>query len=507
MAAMGSPTARPGLAVKELQAAPTAVAGLSPLPWVLCRALPVQVLAAQTISVMIGPVAAVRDTAPRAFPLPVRPAVSEDRPTEPRTSSISSQGPAAGADPAAFSAAAVAVEAAAVSSRSGGTIWLAAPTVTNDGSLSALGGSGGTSNVPGSPYFGDGGGGADGRIRIDSNTPLSGTGSTYPAVGFTVALPSQPLTATADGTDVTCFGNADGLVTATPADGVAPYHYFWSPTGDTTAVIAGLPPDTYTCMITDEAGCSATVTGSVAEPDQLVVSIASVNDPTTCGGTDGNISSTVSGGTGSYDYLWSSGETSVVLNNVGAGTYSVIVSDANGCSESTGTVTLNDPPLPVVTLNLSIDSLCTTDPPLALDGNTPSGGSFSGTGVSGSSFDPFVGAGAYPILYSYTDANNCTASANDTIHVELCAGIESVQAPDELFRILPNPNRGVFRIALTKAGGEATVRVTDAFGKTVVSHRLQGDSCFIEESRLAPGIFIVTVEQSGRRQQLRMVTE
>ena len=81
-------------------------------------------------------------------------------------------------------------------------------------------------------------------------------------------------------------------------------------------------------------------------------------------------------------------------------------------------LTLNDPPLPVVTLSLSTDSLCTTDPPLLLDGNTPTGGSFSGMGVSGNSFDPSIGAGDYPVPYSYTDANNCTANANDTMHVE-----------------------------------------------------------------------------------------
>ena len=390
---------------------------------------------------------------------------------------------------------------------SGGTIWLAAPTVTNDGSLSALGGSGGTSNVPGSPYFGDGGGGADGRIRIDSNTPLSGTGSTNPAVGFTVSVPTQPLTATAAGTDVTCFGDADGSVTATPLDGVAPFHYLWTPTGDTTAVIAGLPPDTYICVITDDAGCSTSVTQSIVEPDQLVVSIALINDPTTCGGTDGNISSTVSGGTGSYDYLWNSGETSADLNNVGAGSYSVTVTDANGCSESTGVLTLNDPPLPVVTLSLSTDSLCTTDPPLLLDGNTPTGGVFSGLGVSGNSFDPSIGAGDYPVLYSYTDVNNCTANASDTIHVELCTGLGTITESAELFHVLPNPNHGMFRIAMTNGGTEAIVRVTNALGQTVASYRVQGNSYYVDESRFGPGIFVITAEQAGRRQHLRMVIE
>ena len=111
------------------------------------------------------------------------------------------------------------------------------------------------------------------------------------------------------------------------------------------------------------------------------------------------------------------------------------------------------------------------------------------------------------VLYSYTDANNCTANASDTMHVELCAGIGTITESEVLFRILPNPNRGMFRIAMTNGGAEAIVRVTNALGQTVASYRVQGDSYYVDESRLAPGIFVITTEQAGRRQHLRMVIE
>lgn len=75
---------------------------------------------------------------------------------------------------------------------SGGTIWLAAPTVTHTGVLQALGGIGGVSSIPGSPYFGTGGNGAVGRIRVDYNTG-STTGSDSPTIGYHTTIGSIPL--------------------------------------------------------------------------------------------------------------------------------------------------------------------------------------------------------------------------------------------------------------------------------------------------------------------------
>lgn len=75
---------------------------------------------------------------------------------------------------------------------SGGTIWLAAPNVNHTGVLQALGGLGGASQIAGSPYYGIGGNGANGRIRVDYNTG-STTGSDSPTIGYHTTISSIPL--------------------------------------------------------------------------------------------------------------------------------------------------------------------------------------------------------------------------------------------------------------------------------------------------------------------------
>ena len=89
--------------------------------------------------------------------------------------------------------------------------------------------------------------------------------------------------------------------------------------------------------------------------------------------------------------------------------------DLNGCiSADTANVLIND--LPVVALS-NFPALCTNDIALLLDGGTPLGGVFNYENVEITEFDPSVGWGAYSVTYTYTDLNNCSASANNSISV------------------------------------------------------------------------------------------
>lgn len=101
----------------------------------------------------------------------------------------------------------------------------------------------------------------------------------------------------------------------------------------------------------------------------------------------------------------------------GAGSYIVTydVTDGNGCSGSaTTTVTVNTAPSVMLA---SVNALCANDNAVTLAG-TPTGGTFSGTGVSGSSFDPAVaGAGTVTVMYDFTDGNGCSGSATTMITV------------------------------------------------------------------------------------------
>ena len=146
---------------------------------------------------------------------------------------------------------------------------------------------------------------------------------TQPPVGITVNITS---------TDVLCFGEANGTATAEASGGTAPYSYSWNTTPEQTAATAtGLAAGSYTVTVTDADGCTATGTVMIVEPLALVLS-ASSTDASCPDVTDATIDLTISGGTSPYSVIWNDGSTSEDRTSVTNGTYTVVVTDANGCS-------------------------------------------------------------------------------------------------------------------------------------------------------------------------------
>lgn len=211
--------------------------------------------------------------------------------------------------------------------------------------------------------------GADQLICFGASTTLSASGaSTFnwiPATGLSsstvanpTANPTSTTTYTLTGTDafgcvasdmvtitvnpqiiltdnvtnVSCNGGTDASINITPIGGQAPYAYFWSPIGATTAVVSGITAGSYTVTVTDANGCTNMLNSTVTEPTAITVNPSSSD--VTCDGTcDGTISLTPSGGTGSYSYSWSpGGMTTQNVTNLCAGTYTYTVTDANGCT-------------------------------------------------------------------------------------------------------------------------------------------------------------------------------
>lgn len=137
--------------------------------------------------------------------------------------------------------------------------------------------------------------------------------------------------------DETCLGAANGSATVSATGGSGNYTYAWSPSGGTSATATGLATGTYTVTVTDDSGCITSINVTIGAGSVITVT-ASVTDED-CGVANGAIDLSVSGGSGNYTYVWSSGEVTQDISGVSTGEYEVIVTDDAGCS-TTETITV-----------------------------------------------------------------------------------------------------------------------------------------------------------------------
>jgi|GEM_PF-1331868 len=227
----------------------------------------------------------------------------------------------------------------------------------------------------------------------------------------------RDLDANATPTNVSCNGGNDGAATVSVTGGLGPFTYSWSPGGQTTQTITGLIAGTYTVTVYDTMTfCTTTSTATVNEPTALSSGIA-VDNVLCYGDSTGSLDLTVTGGTPPYTFLWSpNGETTEDLVNLAAGNYSVVITDANGCSTSNSATVMQ--PTEALTLNISSQTniVCTglgSVTVAATGGTSPysyniDGGAFQSSGTFGD-----LEAGTYQV--SAIDSNGCTKEITVTI--------------------------------------------------------------------------------------------
>ena len=138
--------------------------------------------------------------------------------------------------------------------------------------------------------------------------------------------------------DPLCNGQSNGSATVALTGGTTPFGYLWS-NGGTAAANANLAAGTYTVTATDANGCTLTATATLADPDLLVLTIDATVNPECPTSLTGSVSASAVGGTGTLGYLWNNGQNTPAISNLGVGTYTVVVTDGNGC-KSTQTATL-----------------------------------------------------------------------------------------------------------------------------------------------------------------------
>ena len=141
--------------------------------------------------------------------------------------------------------------------------------------------------------------------------------------------------------NVSCYGLSDGGISTNAAGGTSPYSYEWS-NGASTSSISGLPGGTYSLTLTDGNGCTTFDNALVSEPDSLVATGVLDSNVSCYEFNNGGASISALGGNTTYSYLWSNGDTLSIADSLLAGTYTVTVSDENGCND-TASVTITEP--------------------------------------------------------------------------------------------------------------------------------------------------------------------
>jgi len=272
-------------------------------------------------------------------------------------------------------------------------------------------------------------------LYIDNVNITGVTSNTPPVASFTPSVTSV------------CAGQTVTFTNSSTGSGNS---YSWSfPGGTPSSSTATSPTITYAAAGTYSVSLQATNgngNNTATQNNSITVNAIPSAPSVTPGGPTtfcqgGNVVLTSSAGSGN---TWSNNSTASTLTASTSGTYTVTQTVSGCVSPASNAVVVTVNPNPTVAFG-SVTQLCIYDDPITLTQGSPAGGTYSGTGVTGNQFDPATaGLGNEVLTYSFTNGNGCSGSAQTTVNISDCLGVN--EANDIELSIYPNPSEGKFTV-------------------------------------------------------------
>ena len=305
---------------------------------------------------------------------------------------------------------------------------------------------------------------------------------------YSVDEPSA-INISASVTSESAFGAMDGAIDLTVSGGTPAYTFNWNPGGLSTEDLSMLSPGQYDVTVTDDNGCTSTMSFTVNSGDAPEITVESVTHPACNGSSNGSIDISVTGGTSPYMFQWddNSNSTTEDINGLPAGTYSVTVTDQNSVTAVISSpVVLTNPTDVTINFNKT-DASC----PGVSDGSfdvAVSGGNGPYTynwdnGLTPNGQSAYTGLAAGTYNGTVTDANFCTAMVSITISEPSAISLNNAIVTDAL--------------CANEASGAIDITVTGGAAPYTFAWNDSNNSMTEDLSNIFAGDYVVTITDSN----------
>ena len=315
--------------------------------------------------------------------------------------------------------------------------------------------------------------------------------------------------------DAQC-GQNNGTATATVNGGTPPYDYVWT-SGDSTAIADSLTAGIYVLNVTDSIGCTKTDSTTISDVPGPTVTLDSILDVSCYGGNDGAIYLTVSGGTPPYSFSWSDGNTTEDLSGLVSGTYTVDISDSNGCIISDSATISESSAGPQTS---SIIGWTQVSPLSQVQyGVSQTLGSTYNWIITGGSV--ITGQGSYVMEVQWgnagmgqvavveTDTAGCVGdTVTLAVQIGPSIGIAAYAASAEML-IFPNPFTNATTVVFdNEEQAPYELVLYDVLGNQVrVMEGITTNEVLIEKGNLTPGVYFITLQGNGKALRGKLMVE